>query len=204
MKKRIDKIKFLETENVVLVDERIDAKTLVNSVKEEFETLPPEFNFKIEDMNIVKFTVELLTNLDMTTVSKSFINNRQITNFDDAVGFDEAEKNKFRNVVLYKDGYLLEESNYFRLNKDILTQGSDACTLRNQRVILYWRGIQLKDKHIRRILTMGLSLLIGAISEAELYTEVYKIIPRGTFEVFLRHSKKTFVLIRIEEPIFSF
>jgi hypothetical protein len=116
----------------------------------------------------------------------------------------EKEKLLFHNIITKKEGVLEEESNYFWVDDNLLSDNGKACTLRNTRVILYWRGINLEDFVVKRILTLGFDFLIMGFTKDELLAKVLQTLPPGTFEIKIKFDRKVYVLITIEEPIFRF
>lgn len=164
----------------------------------------PRFNFDTERMEVVKFSSDLLLNLDLKIFYKIFGTYKKIENFEDSITYDKELGNKFRSLVLRKKGFLEEESNYLKVSENFIREESNVTTLRNSRVILFWRGLYLKDIDIKRILTLGLSYLIGVISKAELINEISFIIPKGAYEVSFNHKENCFMIIGIEAPIFNY
>lgn len=164
----------------------------------------PRFNLHVDKTNVVKFTSELLIGLDLTVCSNSIIGtSNKKTEFGENLSYNQSAKDLFKRLVLNKKGYLENESNYFYVDDKYVSENHKVVTLKNTRVLLYWSGIELNSLEIKRILTVGLNFLIGNMSYAELYYFVSTIIPKGTFEVEINYKANAFVLIIIEERIFS-
>lgn len=163
----------------------------------------PGFNINVETIDVVKFSSELLQNLNLLLNyrTKVYIV-RNTYKFDETLSYNENQKKKFKRLVTEQDGYLENESNYFTVKKEFLSRNTKTVTLRNSRVILFWRKLELKDNEVKRILSLGLSFLIGSITLAELYFYVRRIVPKGIYEVSIRYKKNSYVLIGIEKPIF--
>lgn len=110
------------------------------------------------------------------------------------------------NKILLKDkGYLNDEENYISVDSKFLSEYTQSITLRNSRVILYWRNLDLKYNDAQRIISLGLGYLIGAISKPELLYEIKETIINESFDVSIsiNHKKNAFVLIGLEGPIFD-
>lgn len=164
----------------------------------------PRFNLNVEEIKIVKFSSQLLENLNLILNYKRMLSmSRTTKEFDETLSYKRDMKQVFKKLVTKQDGYLDNESNYFYVDKQFLTKGTKTVSLRNTRVILFWRKIDIEDKVVKRILTLGLLFLIGEISIAELTFMIKKLIPNNTFEVSIKYKKNTYLLIGIEKPIFS-
>lgn len=165
----------------------------------------PRFNLDIDKMQVVKFSSELVMNLDLQLTSSRILGGEKTTIFSNDLTFNEGQKKVFKSLVLNRKGYLSEESNYFQVGDKYISEDAHATTLRNTRVILYWHSTaNLSDIQVKRILTLGLTFLIGEISRAELIVEIQKELPNGKFDLDLKYEKNRFVFISIKEPIFTF
>jgi hypothetical protein len=166
--------------------------------------LTPGLNFKLNDVKLAKFTVDYLDTLDLSLKMVNFLGIESIVEFDETISYNDLEKAKFKNFVMKKGGYLNEESNYIRIHdKRILSESMKASSLRNSRVILFWRGLDLDDVSVKKILSLGLAYLLENLSKAELIFEVRKLVPKGIYEISIDHKYKTYVIIGVESPIFS-
>lgn len=159
------------------------------------------FNFDLDSMKVAEYTSDLLDLIDLT-IRKSGMLDYKLIVFDKRLAYDEKERKKFYDIITKKDGYLDNNKNYFELPKEILQVGSNAMCIRNSRVLLRWRNIQLTDVQKRRILSLGFAYLLGIISQADLIFWIRETIPLNIHEVNVRYKTNTFVLISIEEPIF--
>lgn len=163
----------------------------------------PRFNLDLSRMDVVKFSSELLQNLNLLLSYKRLGFYRKKL-FDETLTYNKLFGDSFKELVLDKHGYLEEEENYFELSKEYVSKDTNTILLRNSRVILYWRSFELDQIMIKRILTLGLLFLIGSINKAELYFYIRRIIPDGTYEISIRNKENSFVLIGIEKPLFSY
>lgn len=162
----------------------------------------PGFNFDYENMKVVRFTNDLIERVDLL-IKRSGLFKVKLVEFDETLAYDNVQRSKFRNIITNQGGYLDDVSNYFELPNAILQVGSSAITLRNSRVTLYWRGIELDEIQKKRIITLGFTYLLDIIKESELVFWIREIIPKGVHEVYIRSKPNTFVLITIEKPILS-
>lgn len=179
-----------------------------STILDEYLTLyktEPRYNLDTDKMKVVKFSSDLLRSLQLILNYKILGGlTRKNHEFDITLSFDLDLKEKFKHLVTKQDGYLNEGDNYIDVDKRLLTENTKVTILNNSRVILFWRGVKLNEYTIRRILTLGLSYLIGALTRAELYYYIRQVIPKGTYQVTVRHRENAFVLIGVEEPIFKF
>jgi hypothetical protein len=130
---------------------------------------------------------------------------KKVHEFDMTLFSDNRSMEKFHKLVFNNNGVLEEESNYFWIYDEKLSyDGSKACTLRNTRVILYWRGLELDEHNVKRILTLGLDFLIFGFTKEELIFKIRTMIPTGTYDVAVKYNRKSYCLITIEQPLFIF
>jgi hypothetical protein len=171
----------------------------------EFEAndLSPEHDFDLNKVKLAKFSSDIVETLNLDLNVKKNFGVRKLVHFDETISYNEVESNKFFNLLLKKGGYLNEENNYLVINEKELSENSKATSLRNTRVILLWRGLDLEEVNVKRILSLGLAFLLEGITKAELYFEIRNLIPKGTYEVSVKHKLKTYVLISVEAPVFS-
>lgn len=157
----------------------------------------------VKTKQVVKFSSELVQNLKLLVSYKQYFQTRERL-FDETLTYIQDEGSLFRDLVLKKKGYLSDTSDYYEVDSSLLSTNTKTTTLRNTRVILFWRSLELKKYTIKRILTLGLLFLIGKISMAELIFYVKLELPEGSYEVKILQKDKTYVVIGIEKPIFSF
>lgn len=165
--------------------------------------LEPRFNLNVEKVQVAKIRIDLLENLNLVIRTGLFLNQKDETVSGELL-FDGSHKDLFRKKVIKQGGYLLSDDNYKKISYKLLSEMTKATILSNQRVFLYWRGLILDDVRVKRILTAGLAYLVGSITQAELSILIRDIIPRGTFEISIKHLKDAYVIIGIEEPPFSY
>jgi len=151
---------------------------------------------------IVEKIDELVLGLDLKLHTKGAF--KKVHSFDTRLFHDEKIKKKFHNLIFNREGMLNEEGNYFWVDSEHLSDQGKACTLRNTRVILYWRDLELSDYIVKRILTLGLDFLIMEYTKEELIAKILDCLPNGVFEVNVKREMKTFVLISIEKPLLEF
>lgn len=142
-------------------------------------------------------------NLDLTLRYSDYIIFDKERKFDESITYIEEESNEFRKLLLYNDAYLSNDDNYVKVGDKYLPRFTEAMTLRNTKVILYWRGIILTEIKCKKILSLGLAFLLDFISEAQLLFDIKLIIPNGLYEIKIRKESKTYVFIGIEEPVFN-
>lgn len=155
-------------------------------------------------LKIVKFKSDLLLNLDLNVKFRNMFNQLRVIKFDEALSFNTNTREELKRIVTKQEGYLSEESNFFSVDKDLTSDETEVITLRNSRVILYWRDIDLTEFEVKRILTLGFCCLLDIISQAELVFFIREIIQKESFEIRVKQKKNNFVLIGIEAPIFRF
>lgn len=151
------------------------------------------FNLDVNKMEVVKFSADLLQTLTLN-VNYMTLTGRTVRNFDETLAYVSSEKDKFYNLVTKRKGYLQEDSNYYQIDKSILSEDREAIILANSRVILFWRGLTLNEWQIKRIITLGLLHLIGQLTVGQLYIQVKDIIPKGIFEVSIKSEDRKSVV----------
>lgn len=172
------------------------------TVPPEELTTSPRFNLKIEDMDVVLFSGQLIENIVLQVSYSDLMGFQRTKTFDETLAYDEIERNKFRKLVIKRDAYLEVDSNYFEISKEFLSKGTQSTMLTNSRVVVFWRGLTLTDFQVKRLLTLGLLYLVQGLTKAELIFHIRETIPKGKYEVFIQERKNSFVIIGVEEPIF--
>lgn len=157
----------------------------------------------VENKQAVKFSSDLVKDLKLIINYREFFKSKE-KQFDETLTYVQDDSSLFKTLVLKKKGYLSDKSDFNVIDSSMLTTKTKATTLRNTRVILFWRSLELKEYTISRILTLGLLFLIGNISLAELVFYIKLELPEGDFEVKIIQQKNNYVVIGIEKPIFSF
>jgi hypothetical protein len=155
---------------------------------------------------MVRFKSDLLLNLDLTFTSKSGIFRQQKNNlFDQDLSFNAIEKTRLNKVLLVEKGYLSNFDNFLTVNPEQLSYPTKSVTLRNSRVILFWRNVDIDFLSIQRIISLGLGVLMGAISKDECAFYTKQIVENRNIEVAItvKHREDTFVLIGLEGPLFT-
>jgi hypothetical protein len=181
-------------------------ETINNSVSSEIDigkSLAPELDLNFDNLSVVEFSSELLINLDLTLRFERIVIGDFIKNFEGNISYDEKAKRRFANLVFKNNGFLEKESNYFTLLNSLLSEGTTSTVLRNSRVLLFVRGLDLSYITVQKILTAGLVHLINAKSEAELIVYVKSLIPNHSFEISIKSKQNTYVRIGVEKPIFN-
>lgn len=171
-------------------------KVLVENIIE------PRFNLNVANMQVTKIKSELLKNLDLS-LRGNFLFVVKDRSFSEELLYDSSLEKDFREYIIKHGGYLIQEKNYFEISPDLLSELTRATMLINSRVLLFWRGITIDDLTVKKILTAGLGFLIGSISYPELLLLIKKEIPNETFEVSVKYQTNAYVMIGIEEPVFS-
>jgi hypothetical protein len=162
----------------------------------------PEQRINLDDVKLVKFSSDLVTNLDLNLKIGHILGISSLVKFDETISYSEKQGTRFKHFVVKKHGYLINEDNYIKVNEKYMSSNSKATTLRNLRVVLFWRGFDLDDISCKRIITLGLVYLLENMSKTELQVAIRKVIPAGIFEVSVERKLKTWVLIGVEVPIF--
>lgn len=164
-------------------------------------SLDSELRFDLENIQVARFLVDLIANLDLTVSFSGLFGQESIVKFDETLVSSLEQKKRLRNLVINKGGYLENEKNYFVLDKQYLTKYTSLVMTRNFRVFVFWRRVEIEYVSIQRIITLGFSFLIGAITRAELVFYVKENLPKGIFEVSVVYEKRKFVRIGVEPPI---
>jgi hypothetical protein len=164
-----------------------------------------DLNLNLDGKEMVKFVKDLVFGLDLTVKSAGRVGfNDRTRQFAESITYDVKEGNAFRNEIYENKGYLYDEGNYFWVDDKFTTPNTKVVTLRNSRVILFWRGFDFGELNIKRIISLGFCFLIRTITEAELYNEISKIIPKGDLSVSVKHKRDAYVLIGIEKHPFLY
>jgi hypothetical protein len=164
----------------------------------------PRFSSDPFKLDLIPEADLLLSNLDLTIDFKRNIVSRGTIKFEKEFVYDAESVYKFKRAVLGKDGFLQDESNYFLMQDNILSMGTKCVMLRNSRVILFERNVNLEYQIVQRILSAGILLLTDKITRSELASFIKSKLPSGQFEVSIKYKSRTYVLIGIEGPVFSF
>lgn len=199
----VKKKRIRENEEMIAKRERVNDLLSKNfKLKENFGL---KLDLDLEGKKMAEFVDELVLGLDLTIQSSGKM--RFLTKtcrFAQNIAYDTKSGNAFRNEIISNKGYLYNEKNYFFVDDKYTTNGSNVVTLINSRVILFWRGVDLDETAVKRILTLGLSYLIKTLTYAELYFNISEIIPNGDFDVSIRSKDNTFVLIGVERHPFLY
>jgi hypothetical protein len=169
------------------------------------ENLKLELDLDLDRKKVVKFAEELVLGLDLTIQRSSKVGFLTKTKkFAHDITYNVERGNSFRNEIISNKGYLSNEKNYFSVSDKYTTKNTSVVTLTNSRVILFWRGVKLDEEAIKKIITLGLGYLIKTLTYAELYHNIYQIIPDGDFNVSIRSKDNTYVLIGVEKHPFLY
>lgn len=165
----------------------------------------PQFELNVEKLKIVKYSEEFLLNLNLSLTYKNVLMVTSFKEFDETLSYSSEAKEKAKQLILNRGAFFHEDSNYFDvIDEKHISKGTNISMLRNSRVTLFWRNVELSDNQKKRILSLGLSYMIGIISYAELYYCIQKTLQKGSYNISVRTVPKTFVLIGVEREIFSF
>lgn len=161
----------------------------------------PRLQLNVNKIGLVNFSADLVYGLNLTIGYRSIIGLKYIT-FESDVTYNEDEGQKLRRFIIGKKGFIYPDENYFNLNENLVTKGTKVTTLINTRVLLFWRGIEINEITVKRILSLGLLFLIKKISYPELFFEINSLLPNGRYNVSIKYVDNSYVLIGIELPIF--
>lgn len=165
----------------------------------------PQFELDVDRLKIVKYSEEFLLNLNLSLTYKNVLMITSFKEFDETLSYSSEAKEKAKQLILNRGAYFHEDSNYFDvIDEKHISKGTNISMLRNSRVTLFWRNVELSDSQKKRILSLGLSYMIGIISYAELYYCIQRTLQNGSYNISVRTVPKTFVLIGVEREIFSF
>lgn len=165
----------------------------------------PQFELNVDRLKIVKYSEEFLLNLNLSLTYKNVLMVTSFKEFDETLSYSSEAKEKAKQLILNRGAYFHEDSNYFDvMDEKHISKGTSISMLRNSRVTLFWRNVELSDNQKKRILSLGLSYMIGIISYAELYYCIQRTLQKGSYNISVRTVPKTFVLIGVEREIFSF
>lgn len=163
----------------------------------------PRFQLDVKKISVVKFSNELLMNLNLNFRFNDNLFRKMTKTFDETLSYNNVQKEIMRTIVTRKGAFLFEDSNFFEVDKVNLSEYTKLTTLRNSRVLLYWRNLELDNEVIKKIITLGLCFLLEIITYAELYFYISQFIERGSYEITIKYVKNSYVLIGIESPIFQ-
>jgi hypothetical protein len=164
----------------------------------------PRFYMNILKLEIVPEVDLMLVNLNLELDYKNLAQIRSKIKFDKDFVYDEDKVDKFKKLILKRDGFLNDEINYFTIKNDKLSRGTKCVMLRNSRIIVFGRNVNLEYSVIQRILSAGVLLLIGKITREELAVYIRNKLPNGQYELSIKYEPNKLVLIGIEKPVFSF
>jgi hypothetical protein len=163
----------------------------------------PEIHLHFTKSKEVSMRTDLLIGLNlMLETNVKFGNKLKV--FDETVSYDYDEGKKLQRYVYKNKGYLVEESNYYYFTKHKLSKDTEACSFINGRVILFWRGTILDEITVKRILAVGLVLLIGKATLAQTYVKIGDLVPNNQdLEVSIDAEQNKYVLIGVEKRLFN-
>lgn len=202
----IDQFQNIEEIEMKVKESSIELQIKLPDLKtflESFEFSAQALSLDLERLRAVTMTNELLIGLKLDFKSKTYFMD-SLTTFDEALCYSSNDRQEIKRIVTTKGGYLNDESNYFCVDKQNLSTGTEVVILKNSRVLLFWRDLSLPENVVKRILSMGLLFLLRIISKAELLFNIRQILPRGDYEISINEKDKTYVLIGIEKPLFNF
>lgn len=160
----------------------------------------PRFNLDFDNMKTVTNSKFLIDKLNLMLEYNSLFGKKEYL-FDEKLLYDK-DFFRWRKLIFDKDAYLKDDSNYYKLDESMLREeNSSATILRNSRVLLYWKGLELDKTVVKRILTLGLSYIIGHISKAELLFKIRNNLPMGMYEVTVKGDRYKFIIITIYNPV---
>lgn len=191
--------KTFKKEMSVLKDEVSELQAFIEEMKKN----SPGLSLNFEKLGVVKFSSDLLINLDLRFKTSSKLFGDKITVLDETLGYHTDSKLLARDLVIKRNAYLYEDSNFFVINSP-LSKDLELITLRNTRVSLFWRGIILSDKNKKRIVTIGMVLLLNIILKSEAIFYIRNELPKGVYDIRIHHELNTYVVIWIEDPILKF
>lgn len=198
----VTKVRSPDADNMFI--ETLADDQIITTKEDSLTIFSPKFQLNGEKLEIVKFSSDLLLNLDLTFKFDHLKVIPSIYIFDETLSYDNRIREKLKNIIIHKGGYLLEDSNFFSVEKYQLSDYTNLTTLRNSRVSLFWRGVELTEVNIKRILSMGLAFLLGVISQAELVFEIKQEIKNDNYSINIKFEKNRYIRIGIEAPVFSY
>jgi hypothetical protein len=163
----------------------------------------PKFSLELDRMEVVKFSSDLLYDINLEIKVPKLFGDRSIV-FDKSVTYDSQKGKRFRSTIIEKRGYLDEESNFFNIDREIAGKDANVILLKNSRVILYYRDVDLSIRARKRILTLGMLFLVNQMSKAELLVYIRQELDSGAYEISINNKPNCWVLIGIETPIFTY
>lgn len=184
---------------IVKKDSFLDLSKIVNG-----EPNFPGIELNMEKLDVVKFTSDLLLNINLDLTFKNVLQITEVKKFDQTLSYDQDSKNLAKKLIVSRGAFFDYDQNYFDVPNKYITKNTKVRTLRNSRVVLFWRNVELSEYQKKRILTLGLSHLLNVISYAELYYCIQKALPRGQYLITIRPVPNSYVLIGVEREVFSF
>lgn len=164
----------------------------------------PRFSLDVGKLGLVPNIENIFANLNLNLSYRNILGRRSTLDFPKDFLYNKKLLKKFKTALLYRDGYLEEDSNYFDVDESHFRVGTQCSMLRNSRVILYWRNVNISGTAIRRSLSAGLLLLAGKLERSQLASAIRSELPNGQFEVSINYVPNSYVLIGIEAPVFRY
>jgi hypothetical protein len=199
--------KSKKNDDKILKSEIVINNNKLNHIKiilDKYKVTSPSLLTDVKRLDVVKFSSELLLNLDLSLKYNDRLFKGKTIRFSETLSYDNDVKLKARVIALDKNGYLFEDSNYFEVEKIHLDEYTNLTTLRNSRVLLYWREVEISEFVVKRLLTLGLWFLINIITKAELIFYIQQAINNNSYNISIKYVENTYVIIGIEGPIFSY
>lgn len=170
----------------------------------KYDITVPRMQLDLGKLDVIRVPSELLISMRLNVRFKIRLNLSRTKTFDTTLVRDPEKLFEFLNLVTKQEGYLLDEGNYYWIDEKRLSENSQSTGLINSRVFLLWRNCNLDDFQVKRILTLGLCLLMNKIDESELVFYMKDVVKENTLNVKIEHKPNKYVLISVEAPIFSF
>lgn len=201
----------IETDADIMLDYGL-IKVIINKIGDlnQFEfalakdLVKPGFTYDFESFKVAKFSSDLLINLDLTLTRYGLFGNGKNVIVDDSITYNADEAQRFRKMILHQGYYFSDTSNIEAIPANILSEHTKAVSLRNARVTLSWYNIDLLLVDQKKLMTYGIALLIGSITQAEFLMKVKETVPYYQYKLRVKTHLNKFVHIHIEEELFSF
>lgn len=188
-------------------------RVVLNTVKDlnefqyalEQDLLKPGYDFDFTNYKVAKFSSDLLMNLDLTLTKYGtlFGKGKKVV-VDDSITYNIDEKQRFRNMILKENYYFSSSSNIRYIPRDILDEYTQAICLRNSRVTLSWRNVDILMIDQLKIVTFSIALLVGSINEAEFLILIKDAVPYYQYKIRVSNHLRKFVHVHIENDLFTF
>lgn len=180
-----------------------DISNLLEHVRSISYDITPRLTLDVERLGIVPSVDDLFANLNLMLEYKSLTLLRTKRSFQKDFIYDLKQVKRFKNAIIYRDGFLYDDSNYFEVEGQF-SVGTKCTMLRNSRVVLYSRDVILENDVVKKILSAGLLMLAGKLTRTELASHIKGELPSGQFEVSIDYEPNSYVIIGVKAPIFSF